>query len=371
VVFVLATTDPQKLPATILSRCQRYDFKRITLPDMVAVMRAFTVEDALEVEEPALRYIASVSDGAMRDALSILDQCISFYANEPITLDKVLTLLGAVDSASLFGFVDALRQFDSLQALMIIDGIVRDGMDVAHFAADITGHCRNLLIASQTGEKTSILDHSDEMVKKFIEQGKKFTNETLLHYIRAFSELQNELRYAAHGRLALEVCALRLCCPEADIQSSGDQTDMILQRLSKLEQYLAQSTQQTPIKQQNQANQQIKPPPSGNIKSGWLSFCQRFGDMIAAMLSRCNVEIMDNGMVYILCRDQTSMRILKDKQAEISDGLVQQYGLDANTTVVFEIKDAFDKRHKKTNTDDGASLRKQLSEQLNIEIGYL
>ncbi|MCL2014988.1 MAG: DNA polymerase III subunit gamma/tau, partial [Defluviitaleaceae bacterium] len=190
VIFILATTDPQKVPATILSRCQRYDFKRISKADMVETLLDYMAADNVTIEKPALEYIASVSDGAMRDALSILDQCLSLYItaeNSVITLTQAQNLLGAVDQNTLFEYTNALFSKNTQKALEIIANAFNEGRDLARLIADIIQHLRNVLVATQI-TNNDILDCSQETLQLYKNQAQNPMQ--LIAYIREFSEFQ-------------------------------------------------------------------------------------------------------------------------------------------------------------------------------------
>jgi len=210
VIFILATTDPQKIPATILSRCQRYDFKRITAPDMIQTMARYLQEENTPYEEAALGQIAYHSDGAMRDALSLLDQSLAIGEGVEVTLPNVLQLLGAVDRQVLFDITNALATQNSAKILEIIAEAMTQGRDVSQLTNDLIRHFRDVLVASQGAE----LDYSAEIKEKLTAQGKSIQTDKLVEYIHAFSETLRELRFAPHMRTALEVCALRLCSPD-------------------------------------------------------------------------------------------------------------------------------------------------------------
>lgn len=384
VVFILATTDPQKIPATILSRCQRYDFKRLTVPDITETIQKYLTDEDADVEEEAIRYIASVSDGAMRDALSILDQCLSYYGGECVTLSKVLTLLGAVDRKVLFDFVDALSAFDSGRTLGIIDQVVRDGRDLGQFTADVLRHLRDLLVASQiTG--LELLEHSEEAAARIKSQSGLMACETWIEYIRAFSELQNELRYSTQARMALEVCAIRLCHPE-----TSNRDESIFARLARLEQALAApagvvvptppvfstppvaetvvvearsvktidpvnapepAKAPAPVKMQEEEKVAADSSASTvstapgvevikDIQKNWPAFCGEFKPPLKSMLLRCGIEAY-NGMLRIVCDNEAGIKIVKDKQTAVQEKLMARFGLAAAPNLAFAVREDY------------------------------
>ncbi|MCL2363599.1 MAG: DNA polymerase III subunit gamma/tau [Defluviitaleaceae bacterium] len=216
VAFILATTDPQKVPVTILSRCQRYDFKRIKTADVIATLGKYMHEENIPFEPEAPELIAYHSDGAMRDALSLLDQAMSLRATPeaPLTAAAVRDLLGAVDRRTLFDFTDALAASDNLRLLEIIDRAAHEGRDMAQLTSDLIRHLRDALVASLI-KSDDALDTSAEASTQLRTQGQAIGTAKLMAYIHTFSEMQRELRFAPHKRTALEVCALGIITPRA------------------------------------------------------------------------------------------------------------------------------------------------------------
>lgn len=213
VVFILATTDPQKMPVTVLSRCQRFDFHRINKDTMVTVLREYMVEEKADVANEAIEYIAELSDGAMRDALSILDQCISFYFDQSVTVDKVMEITGSVDKSVFFELTDAMNNSDGGKCMDIIDKVVLQGRDIGQFVADLITHFRNILLAVSIEGETKALDYSKNYVDKLKLQGTAVGYEYVLSLITSFSELANQIKFSANPRILLEVCAIKGCNP--------------------------------------------------------------------------------------------------------------------------------------------------------------
>ena len=239
VIFILATTDAHKIPVTILSRCQRFDFKRISNIDISNTMKKYMEDDKIDVDDKALNYIAKISDGAMRDALSILDQCISFYYGEKITLDKVLEIVGAVDDDIFFRFVDCIINFSSIDVIKLIDEIIQNGRDISQFVSDLTGHMRNLLIASISDDENS-LDISKEKFELLKEQAKKIERDYLIKLINGFSDIKTMLKNSFDERILLETECIKLCT----VVKEEDITD-IKQKINLLEKKLQENSVKT------------------------------------------------------------------------------------------------------------------------------
>ncbi len=237
VIFILATTDPQKIPVTILSRCQRFDFKRISIKEIQDTLTTYMQQENISIEDNALAYIAKLADGGMRDALSILEQSLSFYFDETITLDKVLYLVGAVDSSILFDMIYAIIAQDTKKALELCEEVNRLGRSIRQFANDLLEHSRNLLVAKTTNGMGSVLDYSNEYIEKLQKQAEDISINELMRYIKHFSELVYELRNAISPRILLEIAMLKLSEVQMDTsaESMMNRIEFLEQKLENLE----------------------------------------------------------------------------------------------------------------------------------------
>ncbi len=231
VIFILATTEAHKIPITILSRCQRYDFRRITTETIAARLQELMEQEQVEAEERALTYVAKAGDGSMRDALSLLDQCIAFYLGQKLTYDHVLEVLGAVD-VEVFG--DFFRKICEQNVTVIIrrlEEIILQGRELSQFVTDFIWYLRNLLMLKSDPGMEEMLDVSGEHLLRMKEETELTDMDTLMRYIRVFSELSGQLRYATQKRVLVEIALIKLCKPEME-----QNYDSILQRLTQLEQ---------------------------------------------------------------------------------------------------------------------------------------
>lgn len=235
VIFILATTEVHKIPVTILSRCQRYDFKRISMDTIGERLKELLAEEQIDAEEKAIRYIAKAADGAMRDALSLLDQCIAFYLGQTLTYDKVLEVLGAVDTEV---FSDLLRKVlsqDISGVIAAVEQLIADGRELGQFVVDFTWYLRNLMLLKSSDEMSEVLDMSTENLIRLKEEAKQINDEELIRYIRIFSELSNQIKYSSQKRVLLEITLIKLCRPQMEQDYSS-----ILQRLEQLEKKMEQ-----------------------------------------------------------------------------------------------------------------------------------
>lgn len=232
-VFILATTEPQKLPSTILSRCQRFDFGRFSETEIAGHLRHVVEQSGAEAEPEALGLIARAAEGGMRDALSILDMCMG--SGERITEAAVRQALGTADRAFLFSFADALAEKKGGDALRLVDELMRGGRDVQVFFKDLSAHLRLLMAARLCGPDEGLLGASAENAKRYVEQAARFSQQRLLRALELCMKAEGDTRWAASARSVLEVFALRVCeqPEEQDIQA-------LLERISELESRLDQ-----------------------------------------------------------------------------------------------------------------------------------
>ena len=233
VIFILATTEAHKIPITILSRCQRYDFKRITAETICARLRELMDKESVEVEEKALRYIAKAADGSMRDALSLLDQCIAFYLGKKLTYDNVLEVLGALDTDVYSSLLRKIIKKDIPAVMADVEAIVMQGRELSQFVTEFIQYLRNLMFVQSADHLEDFLEVSSENLAQLKEEAKMIDPESLMRYIRVFSELSGQMKYSTQKRVLVEVALIKLCKPQME------QTyDSILDRLNALEKQL-------------------------------------------------------------------------------------------------------------------------------------
>ncbi|MGN1148218.1 MAG: DNA polymerase III subunit gamma/tau, partial [Lachnospiraceae bacterium] len=230
VIFILATTEVHKIPITILSRCQRYDFKRITIDTIADRMRELMETEQVQIEEKALRYVAKMADGSMRDGLSLLDQCIAFHLGQELTYDKVLDVLGAVDTEVFSRLFRCILKADVLGCINILEEIVMQGRELTQFITDFTWYLRNLMLAGATDNIEDVIDASTENLARLKEEAGMADLDTIMRYIRIFSELSGQIRYAAQKRILIEMALIKVCRPAMETSQ-----DAILDRIRQVE----------------------------------------------------------------------------------------------------------------------------------------
>ncbi len=228
VIFILATTDVHSVPITILSRCQRYDFKRISIEIITDRLAELLERENIKATREALAYVAKVADGSMRDALSILDQCISFNLGEELTYDKVLNTVGAVDIDIYISLLDAIIHDDVNKAVNIVDDAVWQGKDLSQFMVELIGFIRNVLMLKLNPEFD--VDIATEKKETLIEFGKELNEDYLINYINILQEASNKLAYVKTKRVIVDVAIIKLCRPQMQKDFSA-----IEKRLDNLE----------------------------------------------------------------------------------------------------------------------------------------
>ena len=285
VMFILATTEAHKIPITILSRCQRYDFHRITIDTIAARLDELLKIEGVEAEEKAVRYVAKAGDGSMRDALSLLDQCIAFYLGQTLTYDKVLDVLGAVDTEVFSKLLRKVIQGDVTSSIHILEELIVGGRELSQFVGDFTWYLRNLLLVKTSENPEEAIDVSSENMKLLKEESTMLEVETLMRYIRIFSDLSNQIRYATQKRVLVEIALIKLCRPAMETN-----LDSVLDRIRSLEQQMAERPVQQVIVQNGAVSQ-----PGGmtdaaedlqKIVAGWRAITGQTSGMFKQMLQK-------------------------------------------------------------------------------------
>ena len=222
VIFILATTEPNKLPVTILSRCQRYDFGRLSSEIIEGRLREVAEMEDLQVEEKAFRYIASAADGSMRDGLSLLDQCNAFnYGGGELTYERTLEILGAVDTRVFSQLYRGIHEGKVRDALAVLDEILLQGRELMQFVTDFTWYLRNLMLLKASEETARSLDISADYLRMMIEEARMSDMEEIMRCISLFSALPDLIRYSPNRRILTEMTIIRACRSAMDEGAEG------------------------------------------------------------------------------------------------------------------------------------------------------
>ena len=232
VIFILATTEARKVPVTIMSRCQRYDFHRISIETITARLAELMEREGIKATDEALRYVARAADGSMRDALSILDQCISFNLGEELTFEKVLNSIGAVDVDIFIRMTETIIKDDINSLMDIVNEVVWQGRDLTQFVSDYIWFIRNMLFLKISPGVRSNLAITEETAERLVELGKDFSTDALMRYLDILGELLQEIRISTIKRITLEIALIRMVRPE--MQSDISAVTGRVERLEKI-----------------------------------------------------------------------------------------------------------------------------------------
>lgn len=242
VIFILATTEIHKVPQTIKSRCQRYDFHRISIDTITNRLKELMETEGVDAEERGLRYIAKAGDGSMRDSLSLLEQCVGFYTDGTLTYDNVLEVLGAVDTDEFDRLLCGVIDGDVLKSLRVVEEAINDGRDLTQFVLDFAWYLRNLLLIKSGDDLEDILDISSDNLATMKENADKVPPYIITRYIEIFSALADDMRYSGQKRTLLEIAVIRLCKPQMDVDHNS-----ILHRIELLEDAYLEGIKPTPV----------------------------------------------------------------------------------------------------------------------------
>ena len=346
VIFILATTEAHKIPITILSRCQRYDFHRISIDTIAARLSDLMLQEKVDVEEKAIRYVAKAGDGSMRDALSLLDQCIAFHLGETLTYENVLEVLGAVDTEVFSRLLRQIIDKNVAAAISILDELVDEGRELGQLVSDFTWYLRNLLLIQSSDDMEEVLDMSQDSIDALKEEAKLISPEVLLRYIRIFSELGNQVRYASQKRIVIEIAIIKLCRPEMET----DQTS-IIDRLESLEQKMAQGVPAAQV--QAGTMPQSTTPGAAQVKKpalpkaipediqaaikNWRSIISEVGGNTKVYLNKAVPTLGNASDLQLVFDDENAYAYLEENRAgcldSIKEKLAERTGKDIAVTV--------------------------------------
>ncbi len=303
VIFILATTEVHKIPITILSRCQRYDFRRISIDTIANRLSELMEIEQVDVEERAIRYVAKAADGSMRDALSLLDQCIAFYLGQTLTYENVLKVLGAVDTEVFSRLLRHIMAQEITQVIGLIEEIVVEGRELGQFVIDFTWYLRNLLLVKSADDMEDVLELSAENLALLKEEAQMMEDEVLMRYIRILSELSNQMKYSSQKRVLLEIAMIKLCRPQME-----EDYDSIIDRLSVIEKTLeagvpvavvpgaAQTGASHPVAAAPVEKKSLPAATPEEVQKAcqqWKNILAEAGGMMRAMLSKALVTVSD------------------------------------------------------------------------------
>ena len=329
VIFILATTEAHKIPITILSRCQRYDFRRISIDTIAGRLSDLMEKEKVTVEERAIRYIAKAADGSMRDALSLLDQCIAFYLGQELTYEKVLETLGAVDTEVFSRLLRRILDKNVSGAVAVIEEMVMDGREMGQFVADFTWYLRNLLLVQSSDDMEDVLDISADNLSLLKEEAKMTGPEILMRYIRIFSELGNQIKYVSQKRILIEISIIKLCKPEMekDYSSLVARIDSLEKKLEKgVAAVSAHETGRSIPKTGQEENAAPKIPKAipedvKQIVGNWKGILSHLTGITKTYLSKAMPSLGENGSLLLIYEDLNAYEYISENRSGCQDAL--------------------------------------------------
>ena len=237
VIFILATTESHKIPITISSRCQKYDFRRIPVDVISDRLADLMDREGLAADKKAIDYIAKSGDGSMRDALSILDQCVAFNLGQKLTYDKVLETIGAVDIDTFARLLECVLREDVEGAIDVVDEIVWQGRELGRFVSEFTWFLRNILVVKLSQSEGDRLDMTKENIQRIRDIAAGMEESTIIRYINVFSDAAASIKYSTQKRIVLEMAVIKLCRPqmETDITSIVERVRFLEKKLDDLQ----------------------------------------------------------------------------------------------------------------------------------------
>lgn len=344
VIFILATTDPQKVPATILSRVQRFDFRRITTETIAKTLMGYLQEEGQRATPEAVRYVAQLGDGSMRDSLSILDQCLAFFSGEEVTLEKVLDIMGAVDRTIFFEMTDALAKKDAKKAMLLVEEMMHSGRDVKQFVAELLAHLRNLLLAATIPDAGMVLDLSQENAERLRAAAGVLSAEEILYLIGKFSDLQSEMKWAANERILLEVELMKLCAPwtEKDVTTLAARLGELERRVAEGVQVVTAADAKPAEKPKSKRRPPALPEDKKQVQEKWALLCNDIDDIVLkSKLKEAEVGFKEDDFLYLICSYPALADMLERNMEKISAILEKEF--DKTFEVRITTKEEYDK----------------------------
>lgn len=383
VIFILATTEPNKIIPTIRSRCQRYDFKRITVETITNRLKEVISVEEVIVEDKALNFIARKADGSMRDAISILDQCIAFHIGEELTFDKVLNVLGAMDVDVYSTILDYIIEQKVSDCLELLDKVIVEGKELITIVNEFVWYLRNLLLIKSSKENLEKIDISTDDIPILRKQASKIELNTLIRYIQILSELSNEIKFASQKRVLVEVALIKLMTPQMEVDYEA-----LLERIRLLEEQVEEglvvrkadqseqivSHEDFPIKSMNQQKKkeqdkikevaQALPEDIKAIGRGWKQIVRAVPASWRPHLLKATPRVGSNNSLIITCTDDGDLKRIStiDHLQELKSAISSVIGKDIELDIQYKLDN-----NNQENTSNTPDLTKLIK---NIKVEY-
>ena len=316
VVFVLATTDPHKVLPTIHSRCQRFEFRRIPSGDIAENIAPYLKQENIAIEPAAIALISQLADGSVRDALSLADQAIAFYGDSLITEESIRTLVGSVDTATLFEMTDALLSKNSLATIEIIHKMSQGSKDYAQFTNELISHFRNLLVANIVKQSSHVLDVTKETLERLVTQSNQGDISVFGDFIDRFTELLPKVKNEKNPKILLELTCMKLCLREEVQETQYEQP--------KAKPQMSQTPETVNTKDITNTTNTTNTTDTAQTTnaSPWETFANSQDSILKALLVKCKFT-QNNSSLYIQPDNDITYNILLTKEQEIAEKIAQ------------------------------------------------
>lgn len=346
VIFILATTEPHKIPATILSRCQRFDFKRVSSKDIANRMEYICKKENIEAEDKALSLIARNSQGALRDALSILDQCMSF-GNDKIEYDDVIELLGTVNIDELFELSQAIMDENTKKSLQILNEFIIWGKDIRNLINDLIDHFRNIMVCKVSKDLEEIISLPEESINKLKEQSQNIEMNDLIRILNILSKTQDSMKTSSNTRILAEVTIMKIAQPMFD-----ESKEALIKRIENLEKIIETGNIKViSVKEENEDTSKLEVAEESDheeikeevvyedvksddvklVESSWKKIIQKIKEdkkpNIYALLKEVNSFNVNKSTLYIIFNDNFSFarsRLSSKETMEYVEGIIRE-----------------------------------------------
>ena len=352
VIFILATTEVHKIPETILSRCQRFDFKRISPSDIIIRMKEIATADGVEITEDAYTLLAQLADGSMRDGLSILERCVSASGNK-ISRENIVNVLGMVENEILFSIADSIISTDTLVAMQNIEMLSKEGKNLNVFCDSLITHFRDLLFCKISESPAKLLNYSDDMIVKLTHQAKRASYEKLSNAATVLSKAKADAKWVKNPRIIYELALLKLTRPELD-----DSNEALLDRLSSIEEKAKngiviekkEEVKPVEVKKKIEVSSRLFAPIDVStlnseskivkIAKGWEKTAQKIGNKynyISGLIVNRNVTVDGEGLLLLFNKNEAASKSLAVKFIDVlQKAFAEATGTDYKIKPVFK-----------------------------------
>lgn len=375
VVYILATTDPNKLPETILSRCQKYNFKRINIDTIVAYLKKICEKEKIEIDDDALAFIAEKSDGSMRESISKLDRARAYAYNEKLTKELVTSILGIVGDDDFSKLTKYINEGNIKDAIEIISDCIDRGKDIIQFTNDFVWHLRNLLIIKDLKEAVESLNITKQNFEKYKKESENISKDTLIYFIEILSKTANNMKFDENRRVILETALVRLASPRSSYIEEA-----VMARLSNIEDSVRRGTYvkvsekdiKEDKKEEKVAEIRLSKATFDEVKKiteSWKTLVSSLDKMEKAILSTAKPipgnekesgqikVLINNSYDYKLLKDGNKIKNIEEKLKLATENLIQK-------EIIFKIENLDETKYSK----DLSLLLEETFEKINMEL---